>query len=82
MSYLDLEESNQRIQYALDELWMYTNELFHNSSAEIELEKEGIAVLSSSLENEWRKKTKQMARFHCEKIQVPQSSSMTILSAL
>jgi ring-1,2-phenylacetyl-CoA epoxidase subunit PaaC len=54
------EESNQRIQHALDDLWMYTNELFYNSSAEIELEKEGIAVLSSSLENEWRKKTNEV----------------------
>ena len=54
------EESNQRIQYAFDELWMYTNELFYNSSVEIELEKEGIAVLSSSLENEWRKKTNEV----------------------
>ena len=54
------DESNQRVQYALDELWMYTNELFYNSSAEIELEKEGIAVLSSSLENEWRKKTNEV----------------------
>ena len=54
------EESNKKIQYALDELWMYTNELFYDSSVETELEKEGVAVLSSSLESEWRKKTKEI----------------------
>lgn len=54
------EESNQRIQQALNDLWMYTNELFYNTKVEIELEKEGIAVLSSSLENDWRKKTNEI----------------------
>lgn len=54
------EESNQRIQHALNELWMYTNELFYDSNIETELEKEGISVLSSSLENDWRKKTNEV----------------------
>jgi ring-1,2-phenylacetyl-CoA epoxidase subunit PaaC len=54
---LGTEESNQRIQHALNELWMYTSELFYDSKVEIELKKEGIAVLSSSLETDWRKKT-------------------------
>ena len=54
------EESNKRIQYAFDELWMYTNELFYNTETEIDLEKDGIAILSSSLEKEWRKKTSEI----------------------
>ena len=47
-------ESNKRIQNAIDELWMYTNELFYDSESEIELSKEGTVTLSSALEKEWR----------------------------
>lgn len=51
------DESNKKIQDALDELWMYTDELFYDSDAEIQLQQKGIAILSSSLKDDWVKIT-------------------------
>lgn len=49
------EESNLKAQSALNELWVYTGELFENSEFEKELIKEKIAIDNSELENEWNK---------------------------
>jgi ring-1,2-phenylacetyl-CoA epoxidase subunit PaaC len=38
------EESNQRMQAAIDGLWMYTDEFFHPTPAEIAMAEEGIGV--------------------------------------
>lgn len=51
------DESNQKIQVAIDELWMYTDELFYDSEAEIQLHQKGIAILSSSIKDDWVKIT-------------------------
>lgn len=51
------DESNKKIQDALNELWMYTDELFYDSEAEIQLQQKGIAILSSSIKDDWVKIT-------------------------
>jgi len=47
------EESHARAQKALDELWKFTDEMFLPDPLENELAKEGVAVISSSLKDEW-----------------------------
>jgi ring-1,2-phenylacetyl-CoA epoxidase subunit PaaC len=49
------EESKQRAQSALNDLWMYTGELFINSDFEQELVPQNIAVDNTLLEQEWNK---------------------------
>lgn len=49
------EESNQRTQNALNDLWVYTGELFLNSDFEQELIPQNIAIDNSTLEDEWKK---------------------------
>ncbi|MFN6014302.1 MAG: 1,2-phenylacetyl-CoA epoxidase subunit PaaC [Flavobacteriales bacterium] len=49
------EESNSRIQEALDTLWRYTPELFYQDEVDAELEKNGIIPNNSEVEDEWRK---------------------------
>jgi ring-1,2-phenylacetyl-CoA epoxidase subunit PaaC len=49
------EESHQRAQNALDDLWMYTGEMFENDDLEQKLNEEGIAFRSSELKSEWKK---------------------------
>ena len=43
------EESNQKMQEAIDDLWTYTDELFHQTQADIEMVAEGIGVDVASL---------------------------------
>ena len=50
---LGTKESNERIQNAINDLWMYTDELFTDNSTDLSMEKNKIAPLSSSLKDEW-----------------------------
>ena len=46
-------ESNTKVQDALEELWMYTGELFEMDNLDTELLNSGIAVDNSALKSEW-----------------------------
>ena len=46
-------ESNTKVQDALEELWMYTGELFEMDNLDAELLNSGIAVDNSALKSEW-----------------------------
>lgn len=48
------EESHDKIQAAIDEIWTYSGELFEDDAAEQELHDLGIACLNSSLYAEWK----------------------------
>jgi len=50
---LGTEESQSRLQSAIDELWGYTPELFIMSESEAELAKSGVAVARDSLHASW-----------------------------
>ena len=45
--------SNTKVQDALEELWMYTGELFEMDNIDIELLNRGIAVDNTALKSEW-----------------------------
>ena len=47
------EESHKRISNSLDELWMYTNELFEQNEVDASLLKDGIGVDLNSLKQGW-----------------------------
>ena len=49
------EESHNRIQNALNELWRFTGELFESDEVEEHLVKEGIAVDAKKLRSDWEK---------------------------
>ncbi len=49
------EESHRRVQTALNDLWMYTNEMFETDEVEQRLAKKGIAIDSSTLKPDWEK---------------------------
>jgi ring-1,2-phenylacetyl-CoA epoxidase subunit PaaC len=49
------EESHQRVQTALDDLWMYTDELFEMDEVDAALIKEGIGIDLLPLKMEWIK---------------------------
>src|SRR5579871_1799155 len=51
-------ESNSRIKKAIDDLWMYTDELFEASNYELVTASEGFGVDASLLKNDWMKKVK------------------------
>ena len=48
-------ESNDKTQVALEELWMYTGELFEMDNLDVELLNSGVAVDNSALKSEWDK---------------------------
>ncbi len=48
------EESHRRMQAAIDELWMYTGELFAPDAAELALAQAGIACDATTLQPAWR----------------------------
>ncbi len=50
------EESHRRILAAIDELWMYTDEIFEASDYELAAASKGYGVDVSSLKNDWQKK--------------------------
>ena len=49
------EYSNQRLQNAVNELWMYTDELFIDNDTDIQMDLLKIGPLSSSLKKPWEK---------------------------
>ena len=53
-------ESHARILKAIDELWVYTNELFEATSYELKAASEGFGVNVSLLKNDWDKKVKEV----------------------
>ena len=52
-------ESHQRLQTAIDELWMYTEELFNDNNTDIAIAKEGIGPLNKDLKDQWLNIVKQ-----------------------
>jgi len=48
------EESHRRMQCAIDDLWMYTGEMFAADAIERDLSRAGVVVDSASLEAPWR----------------------------
>ena len=47
------EESNDRLQVAINELWMYIDELFYDNEIDNEMTKEGIGVSNREIKNDW-----------------------------
>ena len=47
------EESNHRLQVAINELWMYVDELFYDNEIDNEMTKEGIGVSNREIKNNW-----------------------------
>ena len=54
------EESNIKVQKSLEDIWMYTGNLFEMDDIDNELLKSGIAVDNSSLINDWDKKVNEI----------------------
>lgn len=52
------EESHQRMQTAIDDLWRYTDELFHQTDADKEMVKEGNGVDVTKLKDSYYEKVK------------------------
>lgn len=52
------QESNERLQFAIDELWMYTEELFIDNLTDTTIAEQGIGPLNQSLKPEWLKQVK------------------------
>ena len=66
------EESNQRINKALQDLWPYTAELMTNADYETALIEDGVAVDLNWIQNQWLEKVKEV--FSIATIQVPEKS--------
>jgi ring-1,2-phenylacetyl-CoA epoxidase subunit PaaC len=56
------DESHERAEAALDELWTYTGELFEMDEIERDLAQSGIAADASMLEDSWRKRIEAILR--------------------
>lgn len=54
------DESHQRIQNAIDELWGYTHELFEQDELELNLVELGIAADASSIRDSWEASIKEV----------------------
>ena len=54
------EESNQRMLNAIDELWMYTGELFQSTGYELQAVDEGWGVDAALLKSKWEEKIKEI----------------------
>lgn len=65
------EESNQKMQQAIDDLWAYTDELFYQTEAEKEMAAEGIGVDNSELKGEYYQKISEILEE--AQLKVPQS---------
>ena len=66
---LGTEESNQRAQTALEELWGYVSELFLMDDLEMDLCQQGIAVDRSQLEASWREQV--VKQLNSVNLQIP-----------
>ena len=67
---LGTTESNERLQNAVNDLWMYTDELFIDNSTDIAMDKNKIAPLSSSLKSDWLGMVESALKF--SEIKIPQ----------
>ncbi|MEJ6754571.1 MAG: phenylacetate-CoA oxygenase subunit PaaC [Flavobacteriales bacterium] len=67
---LGTTESNERLQNAVNDLWMYTDELFIDNSTDIAMNKNKIAPLSSNLKSEWLEMVESALKF--SEIKIPQ----------
>jgi ring-1,2-phenylacetyl-CoA epoxidase subunit PaaC len=67
---LGTTESNERLQNAVNDLWMYTDELFIDNSTDIAMDKNKIAPLSSSLKSDWLEMVESALKF--SEIKIPQ----------
>ena len=67
---LGTTESNERLQNAVNDLWMYTDELFIDNSTDIAMDKNKIAPLSSSLKRDWLEMVESALKF--SEIKIPQ----------
>ena len=67
---LGTTESNERLQNAVNDLWMYTDELFIDNSTDIAVDKNKIAPLSSSLKRDWLEMVESALKF--SEIKIPQ----------
>ena len=47
------EESNHRLQVAINELWMYIDELFYDNEIDNEMTKEGFGISNREIKNDW-----------------------------
>lgn len=47
------EESNHRVQVAINELWMYVDELFYDNDIDNQMTKEGIGVSNYEIKKDW-----------------------------
>jgi ring-1,2-phenylacetyl-CoA epoxidase subunit PaaC len=65
------EESARRLREALDNLWMYTGELFLTDDVDQAIASEGVAPLASGLELAWRARVEDV--FAEAKLTVPES---------
>lgn len=64
-------ESNDRIQNAADDLWVYTGEMFEDDDLTKDLSEKGIAVLNSSIKAEWQENVSRL--FEQAKLKLPES---------
>ena len=67
---LGTTESNERLQNAVNDLWMYTDELFIDNSTDIAVDKNKIAPLSSNLKSDWLEMVESALKF--SEIKIPQ----------
>lgn len=68
------EDSHERLQNAVDELWRYTGELFEMNETDELLLKEGIAVDLNSIKVKWEKHVAEV--FENAKVKAPESNYM------
>jgi len=68
------EESHQRVQYALNELWMFTEDLFLMNEADKKLIQEGISVNLDNLYSKWENTVDEIIRE--AELKVPENTSM------
>ena len=68
------EESHNRIQKALDELWRFTGEMFEMNEVDSILIKEGIAVDLNGIKSNWESKVKEV--FEKATLKIPANSFM------
>lgn len=68
------DESHEKMQAAIDDLWMYTGEMFEQSEADAELLKQGVIYDSHTLNEQWMQSVKQV--LESATLQVPEASWM------
>ena len=68
------DESKRRMENAIEELWLFTGDLFDLDDVDRKLIKEGIAVDSSAFKDQWNKKVKEV--FDEAALKVPENIFM------